>query len=124
MAFFVFPDAFPRTPNGKVDRKALPPPPTTAAVPFDSSATTRRTGPRTAMERAVAQACAEVLGVTVLGGEEEGEEIGEKEGQYFVDQATGQYYFQTSDGETMTVVSAPGVEEPSKLIYNFVHSFG
>ena len=58
------------------------------------------------------------------GGEEEGEEIGEKEGQYFVDQATGQYYFQTSDGETMTVVSAPGVEEPSKLIYTFVHSFG
>ena len=45
-------------------------------------------------------------------GEDEGEEIGEKEGQYFVDQATGQYYFQTSDGETMTVVSAPGVEEP------------
>ena len=58
------------------------------------------------------------------GGEEEGEEIGEKEGQYFVDQATGQYYFQTSDGETMTVVSAPGVEEPSKYIYNFLHSFG
>ena len=47
-------------------------------------------------------------------GDEEGEVIGEKEGQYFVDQATGQYYFQTSDGETMTVVSAPGVEEPGK----------
>ena len=46
--------------------------------------------------------------------EDEGEEIGEKEGQYFVDQATGQYYFQTSDGETMTVVSAPGVEEPGR----------
>merc|ERR1712226_226792 len=45
--------------------------------------------------------------------DDEGEEIGEKEGQYFVDQATGQYYFQTSDGETMTVVSAPGVEEPA-----------
>jgi len=45
--------------------------------------------------------------------EDEGEEIGEKEGQYFVDQATGQYYFQTSDGETMTVVSSPGVEEPA-----------
>ena len=43
--------------------------------------------------------------------DDEGEELGEKEGQYFVDQATGQYYFQTSDGETMTVVSAPGVEE-------------
>ena len=42
---------------------------------------------------------------------DEGEEIGEKEGQYFVDQATGQYYFQTADGETMTVVSSPGVEE-------------
>ena len=49
-------------------------------------------------------------------GEDEGEEIGEKEGQYFVDQATGQYYFQTSDGETMTVVSAPGVEEPGMLL--------
>ena len=48
--------------------------------------------------------------------EEEGEEIGEKEGQYFVDQATGQYYFQTTDGETMTVVSAPGIEEQGYLI--------
>ena len=48
--------------------------------------------------------------------EDEGEEIGEKEGQYFVDQATGQYYFQTTDGETMTVVSAPGIEEQGYLI--------
>ena len=48
--------------------------------------------------------------------EDEGEEIGEKEGQYFVDQATGQYYFQTTDGETMTVVSAPGIEEQGCLI--------
>jgi hypothetical protein len=48
--------------------------------------------------------------------EDEGEEIGEKEGQYFVDQATGQYYFQTTDGETMTVVSAPGIEEQAYLI--------
>ena len=47
--------------------------------------------------------------------EDEGEEIGEKEGQYFVDQATGQYYFQTTDGETMTVVSAPGIEEQGNL---------
>ena len=39
-----------------------------------------------------------------------------KEGQYFVDQATGQYYFQTTDGETMTVVSAPGIEEQGYLI--------
>ena len=44
------------------------------------------------------------------------QEIGEKEGQYFVDQATGQYYFQTTDGETMTVVSAPGIEEQGYLI--------
>lgn len=29
-------------------------------------------------------------------------------GQYFVDQATGQYYFQSSDGETLTVVDADG----------------
>ena len=48
--------------------------------------------------------------------DDEGEEIGEKEGQYFVDQATGQYYFQTTDGETMTVVSAPGIEEQGYLI--------
>ena len=60
--------------------------------------------------------------------EDEGEEIGEKEGQYFVDQATGQYYFQTSDGETMTVVSAPGIEEQGVyekiniLFLNFINT--
>jgi hypothetical protein len=29
-----------------------------------------------------------------------------EKGQYFVDQATGQYYYQAADGDTMTVVSA------------------
>jgi hypothetical protein len=32
---------------------------------------------------------------------------GNEKGQYFVDQATGQYYYQAADGDTMTVVSAP-----------------
>ena len=32
---------------------------------------------------------------------------GSEKGQYFVDQATGQYYYQAADGDTMTVVSAP-----------------
>lgn len=27
-----------------------------------------------------------------------------KDGQFFVDQTTGQYYFQSNDGETMTMV--------------------
>lgn len=33
----------------------------------------------------------------------------EEKGQYFVDQATGQYYYQAADGNTMTVVSASSV---------------
>ena len=32
-------------------------------------------------------------------------------GQYFIDQATGQYYYQTLEGETMTVVQQ-ATEEP------------
>ncbi len=31
-------------------------------------------------------------------------------GQYFIDQATGQYYYQSQDGETMTVVQSADVE--------------
>ncbi len=29
-------------------------------------------------------------------------------GQYFIDQSTGQYYFQAEDGDAMTVVNASG----------------
>ncbi len=29
-------------------------------------------------------------------------------GQYFIDQTTGQYYYQSQDGETMTVVQTVG----------------
>lgn len=35
-------------------------------------------------------------------------------GQYFVDQSTGQYYYQSQDGETMTVVQTTEVEQPSQ----------
>ena len=33
-------------------------------------------------------------------------------GQYFVDQVTGQYYYQSQDGETMTVVQSADVDQP------------
>lgn len=52
-------DAFPLTPNGKLDRKALPLPQAAA------SANSQR--PRTAMQRRVAEAFAEVLGLDVEG---------------------------------------------------------
>jgi len=47
---------------------------------------------------------------------------GEKDGQFFVDQTTGQYYFQSNDGETMTMVdendteatAGPSGSEPEK----------
>ena len=35
---------------------------------------------------------------------------GEKDGQFFVDQTTGQYYFQSNDGETMTMVDENDTE--------------
>ena len=37
-------------------------------------------------------------------------------GQYFVDQTTRQYYFQSSDGETLTVVDAEGSMYPVSLL--------
>ena len=36
------------------------------------------------------------------------------QGQYFVDQATGQYYYQSKDGETMTVVQTGMDDDPAE----------
>ena len=47
-------------------------------------------------------------GGVVEGGVTLGSADASGSGQYFVDQATGQYYFQSSDGETLTVVDADG----------------
>ena len=56
---FVVLDAMPLTPNGKLDRKALPIPGPEAAE--------RHTAPRTPLERAVAELWREVLGVEKVG---------------------------------------------------------
>ena len=37
----------------------------------------------------------------------------EEKGQYFVDQATGQYYYQAADGSTLNVVSAASGNDAS-----------
>ena len=52
----------PRTPSGKVDRKALPDPPVTAGA---------GAGPRTPMEELVAGVWAEILGVDRVGSEDD-----------------------------------------------------
>ncbi|HWN45673.1 MAG TPA: amino acid adenylation domain-containing protein, partial [Thermoanaerobaculia bacterium] len=57
---FVFLDAFPLTPHGKVDRRALP-------APDAVHATAEFVPPRTAVERDVAQVWAEVLGIERVG---------------------------------------------------------
>ena len=36
-------------------------------------------------------------------------------GQYFIDQSTGQYYYQAEDGEAMTVVNAPAATAEGEL---------
>jgi hypothetical protein len=51
---------------------------------------------------------ARVEGVAGVEGVALGSADASGSGQYFVDQATGQYYFQSSDGETLTVVEADG----------------
>ncbi|TRY80822.1 hypothetical protein TCAL_07495 [Tigriopus californicus] len=43
--------------------------------------------------------------------DQDDEDSGDGGGQYFVDQATGQYYYQSQDGETMTVVQAGDDDE-------------
>jgi amino acid adenylation domain-containing protein len=59
---FVVMDALPRTAGGKVDRRALPPPP--------AARTARAVPPRDDLERAVAAAWAEVLGLPEVGAED------------------------------------------------------
>ncbi|HVH13999.1 MAG TPA: amino acid adenylation domain-containing protein, partial [Longimicrobium sp.] len=56
-------DALPRTPNGKVDRRALPAPQREARPAIEAA-------PRTAMERRVASLWAEVLGADGVGMDE------------------------------------------------------
>jgi amino acid adenylation domain-containing protein len=53
-------DALPLNANGKVDRGALP-------APAPQTARTASTPPRTALEQAVADVCAQVLGVSSIG---------------------------------------------------------
>jgi amino acid adenylation domain-containing protein/thioester reductase-like protein len=61
-AQFVSIDSLPRTPNGKIDRRALPRPP----VGRDASQT-EYAAPRNEMEAALASMCAEVLGLEAVG---------------------------------------------------------
>ncbi|MEW6302842.1 MAG: amino acid adenylation domain-containing protein [Verrucomicrobiota bacterium] len=67
-AAFVALDSFPLTPNGKVDRAALPSP------PMDT--TRARTPPRTATEQALADIWREVLGVEHVGVHDDFFELG------------------------------------------------
>jgi acyl carrier protein len=59
---FVFLDQLPRTPNGKVDRRALP-----AAGPTVSGAETAYEPPRTPLEKRLATMWAELLGAPRVG---------------------------------------------------------
>ncbi|MER5693024.1 amino acid adenylation domain-containing protein [Streptomyces mirabilis] len=61
-------DAFPLTPNGKLDRRALPRPDFTAATPTRA--------PRTTREKALAGHFAEVLGVARVGAEDDFFQLG------------------------------------------------
>ncbi|HEX6597443.1 MAG TPA: amino acid adenylation domain-containing protein [Acidimicrobiales bacterium] len=69
-AAFVPLEAFPTTPNGKLDRKALP------APTVSRSAGQALVEPRTDMERAVAAVWQEVLGVASLGIDDDFFELG------------------------------------------------
>ena len=69
-AHFVMLEALPLTENGKVDRKALPPPGTSAIVGR------RYVGPRSAMEQTIAEIWSAVLGVPHVGVEDNFFELG------------------------------------------------
>ncbi|PVD03261.1 non-ribosomal peptide synthetase, partial [Streptomyces sp. CS014] len=58
-AIYVRLDAFPRTPGGKLDRRALPAP--------DLGRAAEHVAPRTPVEQMVADACVEILGVDRVG---------------------------------------------------------
>ncbi len=60
--FFVFLDSLPRTPNGKVDRKSLPPPDRTRLKANEKFA-----APRTGVEKTLAELCAELLKIKKVG---------------------------------------------------------
>ncbi len=64
-AQFVTVETFPTTPNGKIDRNALPEP---AAAP---PVTTTGRAPRTRAERTVARVLADVLGIAAIGAEDD-----------------------------------------------------
>jgi amino acid adenylation domain-containing protein len=68
---FVVLDAFPLTPNGKVDRRALPAPPTAVAPPAEAYV-----APRTAAERELCALWGEVLGIERVGVNDHFFEIG------------------------------------------------
>jgi len=63
-AAFVALEAFPLTPNGKIDRKALPPP------DIDASRTHRYVAPRNPLEATLCQIFAEVLRLERVGVED------------------------------------------------------
>lgn len=61
-AFVIMPDALPRTPNGKLDRKNLPPPDR-----IRSGSDTGFVAPKTKLERRIAAVWQEVLGAKEIG---------------------------------------------------------
>ncbi|HEU4728935.1 MAG TPA: amino acid adenylation domain-containing protein, partial [Kofleriaceae bacterium] len=63
-AIYVLPAALPHTPNGKIDRRALPPP------PVDRDAAPALALPATAMEHQIAAIWRDVLGLTVVGSDD------------------------------------------------------
>ena len=70
-AVFVFLDRLPQTPNGKIDRRALP---ASLGAPMDEG--TRFVAPRTPVEEVLAEIWAELLGVDRVGAEDNFFELG------------------------------------------------
>jgi acyl carrier protein len=68
---FVFLDRLPQTPNGKIDRRALPAPDGAQAGDAD-----RFVAPRTPVEEILAEIWAELLGVNRVGAEDNFFELG------------------------------------------------
>jgi natural product biosynthesis luciferase-like monooxygenase protein len=68
---FVFMDRLPQTPNGKIDRRALPAPERATSIPTDEFI-----APRTPVEEILAATWAELLGVDRIGVEDNFFELG------------------------------------------------